>query len=75
MHIGDLIRLKRKSHRITQRELSKILDEPSPDRISYLERNFKAILSFDLEKLYILSDILDIDIDLLIEERNKFKNK
>ena len=36
MDIGDMIRLKRKSHRLTQQELSEILEETSSDRISYL---------------------------------------
>lgn len=75
MDIGDIIRLKRKSHRLTQQELSEILEETSSERISYLERSPRAILSFNVDKLYILSDVLDIDIDLLIEERNKLKNK
>lgn len=51
MHIGDLIRLKIKSHRLTQKELSEILEEPSRCRISYLEKKPRAILSFSI--LYI----------------------
>lgn len=74
MHIGDLIRLKRKSHRLTQKELSEILEEPSRSRISYLEKKSRAILSFDMDKIQKISEVLDIDIDLLIEEREKLKN-
>lgn len=73
MHIGDLIRLKRKSHRLTQIELSeKILSCPK-NRICKLEKNPKYILTFNLDKLHILSEVLDIDIDILIKEKKRFE--
>lgn len=73
MNIGDLIRLKRKARRLTQIELSKILLMSSYCKISYLEKNPKALLSIDLKTLYKLSHVLDIDINVLIEEKNKLK--
>lgn len=70
MHIGDLIRLKRKSHRMTQKELSKILYS-STYRICRLEKEPRILKNFTFDEISRLSKILDIDIDLLIEERNK----
>lgn len=74
MNIGDLIRLKRKSHRLTQHELGKILLSSS-NKISRLEKNPMTLLSFDLNELHRLSNTLDIDINLLIEEKRKLNNK
>lgn len=73
MHIGDLIRLKRKSHRLTQIELSeKILSCPK-NKICRLEKKPKYIVTFDLKELHILSKVLEIDINILIEEKKRFE--
>ncbi|WP_290063383.1 hypothetical protein [Paraclostridium bifermentans] len=73
MHIGDLIRLKRKSHRLTQIELSgKILSCPK-NKICKLEKKPKYIVTFDLKELHILSKVLEIDINILIEEKKRFE--
>ncbi|WP_207741137.1 helix-turn-helix domain-containing protein [Paraclostridium bifermentans] len=73
MHIGDLIRLKRKSHRLTQIELSEKILSCHKNKICKLEKNPKYIVTFDLKELHILSKVLEIDINILIEEKKIFE--
>ncbi|MEF9991277.1 MAG: hypothetical protein RR835_02275 [Peptostreptococcaceae bacterium] len=73
MNIGDLIRLKRKSHRLTQLELSEKISPYIKNKICRLEKNSKYIVTFNIDKLIILSDILEIDINILIEEKKRFE--
>ncbi|WP_343101353.1 helix-turn-helix transcriptional regulator [Romboutsia sp. MSSM.1001216sp_RTP31141st1_G3_RTP31141_220114] len=73
MHIGDLIRLKRKSNRLTQRELGEMLSS-SVNRICYLEKKPKGINRFTYEEIDKISEILGIDKNLLIEEKQRLEN-
>lgn len=70
MDINDLIRLKRKSKRLKQYDLANILNI-SEKKFSYIERNKKALLSLDVSILKILCDTLDLDLNLLITEKEK----